>query len=147
MKKFYLLIFIVTILISCSKEEEIDPQFANPSMEKNADLKQISKQASVLNDSIIPLNPEDFPDIDIENNALSTQTSVFSDLYQLDGIEFFIKSKYSYFGNNTLQSTGKGNEVVLASYSTTNDTQLFYLQFLPASTGVIGKYKYREFGK
>ena len=125
----------MTILLSCSKEE-VDPQFTEPSMSKNADVKQISKQASILNDSIIPLNPEDFPDINIENNALSTQTSVFSDLYQLDGIEFFIKSKNSYFGKNTLQSTGKGQEVILAPYSGTNNAQLFYFQFLPPSTGI-----------
>lgn len=134
----------MTILLSCSKEE-VDPQFSDPSKSmKNSNAKQISKQASVLNDSIIQLNPEDFPDIIIENNAFGTQTS-FSDLNQLEGVEFFIKSKNSYFGNNTLQSTGKGNEIVLASYSTTNDAQLFYLEFLPASTGIPYLiYSYKE---
>lgn len=135
----------MTILLSCSKEE-VDPQFSDPSKSmKNSNAKQISKKASVFNDSIIPLNPKDFPDLKNENNALATQTSIFSDLYQLEGIEFFIKSKNSYFGKNTLQSTGKGREVILASYSETNNAQLFYLRFLPASTGIPYLiYSYKE---
>lgn len=62
MKKIYLLFFTMTILLSCSKEE-VDPQSSEPSNSmKNSNEKQINKQALVLNDSIIPLNPEDFAD-------------------------------------------------------------------------------------
>lgn len=142
MKKIYLLIFIMTILLSCSKEEELDPQFSDPSnMSKNL---KVSKLDLALNDSIVPLNSEDFPDI--KNNTHSLRnSSVFSELFQLDGISFYIKSKNSYFGKNTLQSTGKGNEVILATHSETNEAQLFYLEFLPASSGIPYLiYSYKE---
>lgn len=135
----------MTIFLSCSKEEVFDPQFSDPNMSKNSNATKVSEHNLVVNDSIIPLNPEDFPDIENETNASATQSSVFSDLFQLEGMAFFIKSKNNYFGNNTLQSTGIGKEVVLAPHSAASEAQLFYLEFLPASTGIPYLiYSYKE---
>lgn len=127
MKNAVILMFLATLLFSCSKDDELDSESSNS--------EEVYLTSQIDKDSIIPLNPKDFPSVK-KNNLQASQASTFSNLYELEGLEFYLQSKNSYLGNNTLQTNGKGQEVELTSYSSSNQAQLFYLQFLPASSGI-----------
>lgn len=114
-------------LISCQNDEI---------MGGIEDAKEViqTRSLSVNDSTIVELNPADFPKI--EKNKVKGGDYLWDELYQLNGIEFFIQSKDSYFGKNTLETQGAGNELKLSEFSITNDAQKFYLRFLPASTGI-----------
>ncbi|WDF54366.1 ETX/MTX2 family pore-forming toxin [Mucilaginibacter sp. KACC 22063] len=133
MKKFIYLSLITLSIMSCKK----DVQLQKTDLSNKGDLKSNAKLASLsmIGDSIVPLDSTKFPKKPKKLKAMST-SDVFNDLYQLNGINFFIQTKDAYFSKNTLQSQGKGKEVILAPYSSTNGNQLFHLRFLPASTGI-----------
>jgi len=62
--------------------------------------------------------------------------SIYEQLYELEGLNFYIQPKSVYFGKNTLQTTYSGGPVLLGTKSPGNSQQLFYFQFLPLSTGI-----------
>jgi len=140
MRKYYLVILasFFLALVSCQSDELIDTL---ESMEGGR-IEPIN--ASLANDSIIvELNPDDFPKIE----KVKTRGSdyLWEELYQLNGIEFFIQSKNTYFGKNTLETQGKGAEMKLSAHSITNKAQMFYLKFLPPSSGISYLiYSYKE---
>lgn len=138
MKKKDLLTFVILSLavVSCQNDEIIDGiESANEVIE--------TRCLSANDSTIVELNPDDFPKI--EKSQTRGGDNVWEELYQLNGIEFFIQSKDSYFGKNTLETQGAGKELKLSSLSMTNNAQLFYLRFLPASTGIpYLLYSYKE---
>lgn len=129
MKKISLLIFMTSSLaiISCQNDEIIG------GIEDAKEVIQ-TRSLSVNDSTILELNPTDFPKI--EKNKERGGDYLWDELYQLNGIEFFIQSKDSYFGNNTLETQGAGKELKLSQFSIMNTAQMFYLRFLPASTGI-----------
>lgn len=138
MKKKDLLTFVILSLavVSCQNDEIIDGiESANEVIE--------TRCLSANDSTIVELNPDDFPKI--EKSQTRGGDDVWEELYQLNGIEFFIQSKDSYFGKNTLETQGAGKELKLSSLSMTNTAQMFYLRFLPASTGIpYLLYSYKE---
>lgn len=130
MRKVFYLLILSFFLFSCEKQMDVL---------NSSDLEKFSNEESMsafkaLNDTIVPLDSADFPEK--PNRQQLAYEDVFSNLYQLNGIDFFIQSKDSYFGKNSFQSQGKGQEVVLAPYSATNAAQLFHLKFYPPSSGI-----------
>lgn len=130
-KSLLLFIFVAMLLSSCTSEDD----FINNIDESASELKS---SVSIENDSIIQLNEEDFPKITkVQTKSLSVDdVDIWSELYQLNGIDFFIQSVGFNYGKNTLETAGKGKELKLASYSESNSKQKFRMKFLPASTGI-----------
>lgn len=89
---------------------------------------------SVDNDSIIlPFNEEDFPEI--ARKTRSVDSDLEEELTELVGIPFRIRSVN--VGNlNTLQTNGKGKELLLRAYDEGNTNQLFRLLSLPMESGI-----------
>ncbi len=132
MKKIFYSMVLACALFSCKKESNLQKAAVEP--ETQSSLKKMTS-LHLAGDTIFQLDSTKFPKKPKKAAKLLTQ-DVFSDLYQLNGIDFFIQTKDSYFGKNTFQSQGRGQEVVLAPYNATNNAQLFRLQFLPASSGI-----------
>lgn len=132
MKRVFYSLAIACALFSCKKDANLQKTAAVPDKELSA--KGMSS-LKLTGDSIVQLDSTKFPKKQKKKARLLTQ-DVFSNLYQLNGIDFFIQTKDSFFGNNTFQSQGKGQEIVLAPYNASNTAQLFRLQFLPASSGI-----------
>jgi len=131
MKKYLYYALITFVFISCQKEKVVSDLSGS---EKLATIAADSLALRLTNDSIIALDSTKFPKRPGQKRVASTD--VFSSLYQLNGIDFFIQTKDSYFGKNTFQAQGKGQEVILAPYSLSNSSQLFRLRFLPSSSGI-----------
>ncbi|MET3115614.1 hypothetical protein AAKU52_003365 [Pedobacter sp. CG_S7] len=133
MKRSIYLIAFILFLFSCKKDA---------TLQENATLADLAVSAKSMlttlrqpGDTIIQLDSTKFPKKPKNLKSLASG-DIYTDLYELNGINFFIQSKDAFQGNNTLQSQGKGQEVLLAPYSSTNANQLFRLRFLPASTGI-----------
>lgn len=138
MKKYYLAILVSfsLTLVSCQNDE-----FTLENVEGRIESLDASSHAS--DSAILELHPDDFPKI--EKAKTRGGDYLWEELYQLNGIEFFIQSKDTYFGKNTLEAQGKGKEIKLSAYSITNKAQMFYLKFLPPSTGISYLiYSYQE---
>lgn len=136
-KKIYLLttfvIAMIFIFTSCSNDDMFNEEL------ETGLRASISKIDSLENDSIMELNEEDFPKVPKKKKAqgyYGEYVDIWSELYQLNGIDFFIQSTGFNYGNNTFETTGKGRELKLASFSQTNSKQKFRMKFLPASTGI-----------
>lgn len=130
MKNYLLLFFIVLFFMSCEKQMDYDQG-------SNEILKEMSTLSAEVQDSIIPIDSTLFSQYKKVNKANSALfASVYEHLWELNGMEFYIQPKNVYLGKNTLQTTSLGQEVVLGTRSPGNNSQLFYLQFLPASTGI-----------
>lgn len=138
MYKKTLLFFCVSQLVitSCQNEEVIGELM-------NTKEEMCTRSLCVNDSTIVELNPTDFPEI--EKKKARGGDNVWEELYQLNGIEFFIQSKDVYFNNNTLETQGAGKELKLSKFSADNDAQKFYLRFLPASSGIPYMiYSYKE---
>lgn len=123
---FFLLILIGTIT-SCQKQVGLEKDFTE-------ELGELSTQFTFKEgDSIIPLDSTLFPKKPESNFQ---PYSAYEHLSELEGLTFFLSPKSVYQGLNTLQTTGLGQEIVLGSRSSGNDAQLFYLEFLPATSGI-----------
>jgi hypothetical protein len=131
MKKYLYYVLVTLALFSCKKELSEPNKAEVLASITNDKLTNVT----LSNDSIIALDSTKFPKKPRTLKSLA-YGDLYSDLYELNGINFFIQTKDSYQSKNTLQSQGKGKEVILAPYSSTNGNQLFYLRFLPASTGI-----------
>lgn len=133
-----LIMFVILslALVSCANDQTI-----NETVDGNELVK--TRSLSPTDSTILELNRADFPEI--ERKKTKAGENLWEELYQLNGIEFFIQSKDSYFGNNTLETQGVGKELKLAPFSNKNTAQMFYLRFLPASTGIpFMIYSYKE---
>jgi len=130
MKKLLTGFVALAFMASCEKHMDL-PQTTDELLAKET----LSKMALHLHDSIVPLDSTLFPKVSREQQK-NQIASAFSHLYELNGLTFYLEPKNVYLGNNTLQSTSLGQEVVLGSRSPGNNAQLFYLQFLPASSGI-----------
>jgi hypothetical protein len=126
MKKHLLFLSMLVLMFSCQNQGELE-QYSPEGLE------ELSTRSVVYNDSIVPLDSTLFPEKPESSVRLA---SVFDHLYQLNGLSFYLQPKSVYQGLNTLQTTSLGQEVVLAARIPGNTSQLFYLQFLPASTGI-----------
>lgn len=138
MNKKILFFFLVSPLVmtSCQNNEVMDELV-------NAKEVMCTRNLSVNDSTIVELNPTDFPEV--EKKRSRGGDNVWEELYQLNGIEFFIQSKDAYFKNNTLETQGAGKELKLSQFSVDNDAQKFYLRFLPASSGIPYMiYSYKE---
>lgn len=133
MKKIFYLFAFSVLLFSCKKDSTVQGSNAGKSL--SALSKDQLTAIHAPGDSIVQLDSTKFPKKPKTVQRLAT-TDIFSELYQLNGMNFYIQTKDTYFGKNTLQTQGKGKEVILAPYSSTNGNQLFYLRFLPASSGI-----------
>lgn len=89
-----------------------------------------------INDSIIELDSTKFPKKKKNLARRYDYPDVFTYLYDLNGMEFYIQPKDNASGRNTLQTNGQGRELTLQPYAQNNTAQLFYFRFLPPSTGV-----------
>lgn len=126
-------LFALTIMGSCNKEAELPDELK----EKATIETKMSTKVALMNDSIIQPKEEDFQGIQKKETSTNvTTTSTWEELYQLDGIEFFLRTQDSYFGKNSLQTNGAGQPVTFEAESGTTEAQKFYLRFLPASTGI-----------
>jgi hypothetical protein len=133
MKKFFYLILLSILIFSCERDAIIQENISGSDID--ASIKSMKVKFNLPGDTIIQLDSTKFPKK--PNNLRSLASGdTYSDLYELNGINFFIQTKDTYFSKNTFQSQGKGQEVILAPYSSTNPNQLFYLKFLPPSTGI-----------
>ena len=138
MYKKTLFFFCVSQLVitSCQNDEVIGELM-------NTKEEMCTRSLCVNDSTIVELNPADFPEI--EKKKARGGDNVWEELYQLNGIEFFIQSKDVYFNNNTLETQGAGKELKLSKFSADNDAQKFYLRFLPASSGIPYMiYSYKE---
>ena len=138
MYKKTLFFFCVSQLVitSCQNDEVIGELM-------NTKEEMCTRSLCVNDSTIVELNPTDFPEI--EKKKARGGDNVWEELYQLNGIEFFIQSKDVYFNNNTLETQGAGKELKLSKFSADNDAQKFYLRFLPASSGIPYMiYSYKE---
>lgn len=144
MKKLFNAIAIMVfafVFTACDNNELLQ------SNHMDTENKEIKTRAGKIldNDSIIQLNEKDFPKHNTVKKRLMASDNIWQDLYQLNGIEFFIQSKDTYFGKNTIETYGKGKELKLSAYSPSNPAQLFYIKFLPPSTGIQYLiYSYKE---
>lgn len=115
--------FIITVLALTSCKNDI---LYLDNLEEAIILKQ--------NDSIIQLEEKDFPKKTKKLRPVARSyeyIDVNTELRQLDGIDFFIQSSEFNYGNNTLETMGKGKELKVSSFSQTNDKQKFRLKFMP----------------
>jgi hypothetical protein len=133
MKKLLYLFAIAVITFSCKKDKTLQEDAIDAEISMSTKTKLAPEH--LPGDSIIQLDSTKFPKRPKDLNRVAA-ADIFSDLYQLNGMNFFIQTKDSYFGKNSLQSQGKGKEVILAPFSSSNGNQLFYLRFLPASSGI-----------
>lgn len=108
-------------MFSCQKQGQLI-QYATE------DLELLPSLSVIDNDLIVPLDSTLFPE---KPESSARLASVFDHLYQLNGLSFYLQPKNVYLGLNTLQTTSLGQEVVLAARPPGNNSQLFYLQFLP----------------
>lgn len=134
MKKIFYVIALSIFIFSCKKAANLQEGGTGP--ELSASAKANSAAVHLPGDSIIQLDSTKFPKKAKNLKSLSSPVDIFSELYQLNGINFYIQTKDANFGNNTLQSQGKGKEVKLAPFSSSDRNQLFHLRFLPASSGI-----------
>lgn len=138
MKKLLYLVLLSSILFSCKKEIEGNNELKEITNEKMAK----SSSSLLLNGTIIPLDSTKFPKKANKSFTAKNLSSTFqlddpySVLYQLNGIPFYIKTLNTYLGNNTFSTNGQGQEVTIKAYNEADNAQLFYFQFLPASTGI-----------
>tara|TARA_Y100001963_G_scaffold157642_1_gene254428 strand:- start:1209 stop:2507 length:1299 start_codon:yes stop_codon:yes gene_type:complete len=146
MKNKLQLVFLCLFLISisCTTEDPTEDIESNEKMSTEINTQQeLNSQIQVV-DSIIPLNEEDFPKI-AENSQAMVASSTWDELYQLDGVKFFLRTQDSYLGKNSLQTHGPGAEITFEPNSDSSPAQLFYLEFLPASSGIqYLLYSYQE---
>ncbi len=135
------IIAMIIILSSCQKIAEsnmIDP-----------DLSQETYSRMATNgDTIYQLDSTKFPKreeavvnhqrikIDQDVPFSSYNMDEWSTLYQLNGIPFYIQTVNSSLGNTTLTNHGQGNEITIEPFAEGSANQLFYFQFLPASSGI-----------
>lgn len=134
MKKVLYLILLTIVVLSCKKDADLQENAKVAGVSASA-KSMLSSTLRLPGDTIFQLDSTKFPKKQRKLRSLAAG-DVYSDLYQLNGLNFYIQTKDSYFGKNTLQSQGKGKEIILAPYSSTNANQLFHLRFLPASTGI-----------
>lgn len=129
MKKGFLLSIVSIFLFSCAEDNFDVPETTNTELSNK----------SFEGDVIVPLDSLMFkaklPSVANKTNNVQTM-DVWTMLYQLNGIDFYIQSYDSYLGKNTLQSNGKGQPITLQTFSNSNQAQLFRLSFLPASSGI-----------
>lgn len=127
MKKLLYLFSFSVLVFSCKKDAQEDQPKANLSTLATTHAE---------NDSIVPIDSSKIPKKKPGGISILGTPELDAELYELNGINFYIQTKDAFFGNNTFQSQGKGKEIVLKPYSANNNNQLFYLRFLPASTGI-----------
>lgn len=141
MKKILFLLCILCTL-SCSKEViKVD--------QENLDAQAtLARETLNLQDTILPLDSLKIPKkakkpLQRDFTAITSNTPFnafpvdeFSALYQLDGILFHIQTPSTWQNRNSLTTNGKGSEITLDGYVANKAEQLFYLQFLPASSGI-----------
>ncbi|AQX50873.1 hypothetical protein [Elizabethkingia anophelis] len=130
MKKALFFFFLSALLLSCSRK---DIDLMKPS--KAIDNLDAQTLASV-NDSIVQLDSTQFPKKKKNLARRYDYPDVYTYLYDLNGMEFYIQAKDNSSGRNTLQTNGQGRELTLQPYAQNNTAQLFYFRFLPPSTGV-----------
>lgn len=130
-------------LISCSKQQEVYHN-ENPLSSSKENFDAVQKMSLHNMDSIIQFNESDFPKKK-QNKTMATSYAS-DDLYQLDGIEFKLKTINSYFSKNTLKTNGAGQALTLdLNNAITTDAHLFYFKFLPATSGIPYMiYSYKE---
>ena len=54
-------------------------------------------------------------------------SSTWDELYQLDGVKFFLRTQDSYLGKNSLQTHGPGAEITFEPNSDSSPAQLFLI--------------------
>ncbi len=93
------LLCLFLISISCTTEDPIEDIESTEKMSTEINTQQeLNSQIQVV-DSIIPLNEEDFPKL-AENTQAMVASSTWDELYQLDGVKFFLRTQDSYLGKN-----------------------------------------------
>lgn len=134
MKKIVIFTIITSICIafgSCSQDDIVND--VDNSLEA---LKTKSSVIDIENDTILELDEDSFPKIERVKARSTGYVDIWSELYQLNGIDFFIQSTGYNYGINTLETTGKGKELKLSALNYSNNKQKFRMKFLPASTGI-----------
>ena len=132
MKKHYLFASCLAALAlsSCSEDSMIE-NLASNSETKTTEL---ASRSIPLNDSIIQLNEEDFPDVPqitpLSYGELNTMLS------QLNEVPIQIQSTQYNMGKNTLEFVEPGKELKFSSFSKGNNKQMFYIKILPPSSGI-----------
>lgn len=117
-------------LSSCSEDGMIE------NLSSNSEVKatELASRSISLNDSILQLNEEDFPD--------APQIKLLSDgelnamLSQLNEVPIQIQSTQYNMGKNTLEFVEPGKELKFSSFSKGNKKQMFFIKILPPSTGI-----------
>ncbi|WP_293916085.1 MULTISPECIES: hypothetical protein [unclassified Sphingobacterium] len=102
------MLFAVSLMLSCSRQDMKPPD--NP------------EERGIL----LELDSAKFPVVKKD----AVVRSVYDVLYQLDGMQFYIKSR----GNLVLQSYGKGKNLLLEPMAPDDESQLFYFRFSPPSS-------------
>lgn len=106
----YLSILLSFALLACSEADSLYPD-----SDMYSDSKPVQRPE---NEFIVPLDSTQFVKAPLKSRGMPVDLG--TELYQLNGIDFFIQSKDSYFGKNTFQSYGRGQEVKLETFSSTN---------------------------
>jgi len=131
MKITYYIAFIALFFIACEKQMDDFAEGSNEALEGTAPF------IPVVQDSIVPLDSALFSQYEkVPKMNTAQYASIYEQLYELEGLNFYIQPKSVWFGKNTLQTTFSGGPVILGTKSSGNNQQLFYFQFLPASTGI-----------
>ncbi|MFT3903647.1 MAG: hypothetical protein QM727_10750 [Niabella sp.] len=129
MKKSVIATVVAVILFACQKNTndlERNEPFSSSSLKEPI-------QAKIPDSTIIPLDETKFPK---KNKKVSLMSYSSSELNQLEGLEFYIQSKDSYYGKNSFKTKGLGKEITLEPFSSGNKAELFYLKILPATSGI-----------
>lgn len=131
MKKIVFVFVASLAMISCQNELMDDIGLTSDSTLNSFDAK--SRSVAENDSTIYPLNENDF--ITCKSGKRQTDSGLYDELRLLEGIPFRVRSASS--GNkNTLQSNGKGKEIILANYDEGITEQLFRIRILPATSGI-----------
>lgn len=132
MKKHYFFASCLAALAlsSCSEDSMIENLVSNSETKTT----ELASRSIPLNDSIIQLNEEDFPDAPqikpLSYGELNTMLS------QLNEVPIQIQSTQYNMGKNTLEFVEPGKELKFSSFSKGNKKQMFYIKILPPSSGI-----------
>lgn len=117
-------------LSSCSEDSMIETLVSK----SDTKVTELASRTISLNDSIIQLNEEDFPDapqiMPLSYGELNTMLS------QLNEVPIQIQSTQYNMGKNTLEFVEPGKELTFSSFSKGYNKQLFYIKILPPSSGI-----------
>ena len=132
MKKHYFFASCLAALAlsSCSEDSMIENLVSNSETQTT----ELASRSIPLNDSIIQLNEEDFPDAPqikpLSYGELNTMLS------QLNEVPIQIQSTQYNMGKNTLEFVEPGKELKFSSFSKGNKKQMFFIKILPPSSGI-----------